>query len=502
MAEPIEVRAGVDPGLLDGRLAARIWARDARAFGPGEDDPAERLGWLELPWSMRDRLVEVGALAADLAGRVELVALLGMGGSSLAPEVFAALLGPGAPGPRLALMDSTHPAFVAAGARTLDPARTIFVVSSKSGTTAETLALYAYYDELVADPARFVAVTDPGTPLEDMARRRGFRALFTNPPDIGGRFSALSLFGLVPATLVGIEVTPLLEDAAQLALRTRTADGNPALVLGAFMAQNARAGRDKLTIVAPPELAPFGAWLEQLLAESTGKRGTGVAPICGEPPLEPGAYGEDRAFVVLGDAAADDLQAHGHPVARVTPAAAGRVGAQMFLWEFATAVTGALLGINPFDQPDVEAAKRAARQALAGGAGEPWPEDDPAGFFAGCAPPELAVIGAFADPRPEHAAVLDAARAKLARATGVATMAAFGPRYLHSTGQLHKGGLQRVRALIVLEPPDEDVPIPGERHTFGALVSAQARGDAEALRAAGRQVACTSWERFEDWATS
>lgn len=500
MAEAIEVEAKVEPGWLDASLPERIWARDRTAFGPGEDDPAERLGWLELPWSMRARLGEIAALAEELVGRARLVALLGMGGSSLAPEVFAALLERARGHPALAVMDSTHPARVAADTRALDPTSTIFVVSSKSGTTAETLALYQHFDELTRDPQRFIAITDPGTPLQDLASNKGFAALFTNPADIGGRFSALSLFGLVPAALVGVDVAALLDDAAALAVRTRTAEDNPALMLGAFMAQQVSAGRDKLTIVAPEELAPFGSWLEQLLAESTGKRGVGIAPICGEPLLDGAAYGDDRAFVVLGEAGG--LEARGHPVAHVAPFEVTRLGGQMFLWEFATAVAGALLGINPFDQPDVEAAKRAARRALAAGADEPWPEDDPAELFDGCAPPELAVIGAFADPRPQRAEVLAAARAKLVRATGVATMAAFGPRYLHSTGQLHKGGPGRVRALIVLEPCDEDLPIPGRPHTFGALVSAQARGDAEALRSAGRRVACTTWERFEDWASS
>jgi hypothetical protein len=495
---PIEVTAGVEPGWLDQALPGRIWARDRDVFGPGEDDPAERLGWLELPWSMRGRLEELRAFATEVAGEAEVVALLGMGGSSLAAEVFSTSLARRPGHPRLVVMDSTHPARVLDDTRRLDPARALFVVSSKSGTTAETLALYRHFAEVTRDPNRFVAITDPGTPLEQLARVAGFRAVFTNPPDIGGRFSALSLFGLVPAALAGADLAPLLEDAAGLAERTRAAAGNPALLLGAFMAAQTRAGRDKLTVILPAALAPFGDWLEQLLAESTGKRGTGVVPICGEPPLPPETYGSDRAFVALGGEPAAELEKLGRPLATVS---ADGLGAQMFLWEFATAVAGSLLGINPFDQPNVEAAKRLARRALEGEGTPRWPEDDPAELFEGCAPPELAVIGAFADPSPPHRAVLAAARARLAT-SGVATMAGFGPRYLHSTGQLHKGGPAHLRALIVLEPPGEDLPIPGERHSFGELIAAQAHGDADALRAAGRRVACTTWQRFEDWVGS
>ncbi|MFN2586974.1 MAG: glucose-6-phosphate isomerase [Actinomycetota bacterium] len=489
-------------------LAERIWKRDPSVWGPGDDDPVERLGWLDLPETIRGELAPVEAFVRDAGSYFERAVLLGMGGSSLAPEVFATCFGARPGHPQLIVLDSTHPAQVHAVAEALAGSESLFVVSSKSGGTVETTSLYAYFRDRAPDGRNFVAITDPGTSLEDLGRTESFGGVFVSRPDVGGRYSALSLFGLVPAALIGVDLDELLSPAAEAAAACGPSvppEENPGLAVGAAVGRLAESGRDKLTFLTSPALAPFGEWAEQLIAESTGKRGRGIVPVVGEPLFE--AYAEDRAFVHLrlGDDAAldepvDALVSGGHPVIRLDVRGPQELGALMFLWEFATAVAGSVLGVNAFDQPDVEAAKKAGRAVLESSEPPGWPEDDVDGLFDGAAPPEYAALLAFAPRTAEGREVLDRARSKLARTYGIATTAGFGPRYLHSTGQLHKGGPDTLRALVVLDRPAEDVEVPGRPYTFGRLLVAQAAGDYQALAAAGRKVGRTTWERFEEWA--
>ena len=499
-----------DADLKD--LVARLWAKDASLWAPGEDDPSARLGWLDLPGRMQPLVSELAAFADEVAadGTTD-VALLGMGGSSLAPEVFATVIGSAPNRPRLTVLDSTHPAAVERARTSLDGERTLFLVSSKSGSTIETMSLYKLF-RAAAPPERFVAITDPGTSLEKLAAEEGFRATFTNPPDVGGRYSALSLFGLVPAALIGVDLESTLAAARDMARACGTAtapEENPGLLVGTAIGRLAAEGRDKLTFLLPGTVEPFGDWVEQLIAESTGKSGKGISPIVREPLPRPETYGDDRAFVHFklgGSTPHDDFVAgvkeHGHPVVTLDVPDTGALGGEMFLWEFATAIAGAVLGVNPFDQPDVESAKRAARAALDAGDEAGWQAQDPAVLFDGIAPPELACLLVYGPRSAETEKILETARRRLVEEAGVATSAGFGPRYLHSTGQLHKGGPVHVRALIVLDPPEDDVSIPGEPHGFARLVTAQAAGDANALESAGRKVSRTTWARFARWALS
>ena len=499
---------GVDAAPPPG-IGRRVWAKDSSAWGPGEDDPADRLGWLSLPHDFEPQLDELRSFVDESTEGVDTVMLLGMGGSSLAPEVFARTAG--AIPRALVVGDSTHPSQIEADMRRIDLNRTLFVVSSKSGGTVETMSLYAHYRSLVDDGSKFVAVTDPGTSLQRLAEEEGFRKVWLNPSDIGGRYSALSWFGLVPAALAGVDVGPFLASAGAMAGECGpdvTDTDNPGAVLGTLIARLAQAGRDKLTFLLSESIAPFGDWVEQLLAESTGKEGRGIVPIAREPLVDVSAYGSDRAFVLLKLAGEDDLGVResdlasaGHPLVSMTLESPADLGAQMFLWEFATAVAGSILGINAFDQPNVESAKKASRALLESDEPLQWSDDHPAALWQGVSSRELGVICAFAPRSDENAAILARAREKLLRAHGVATMAGFGPRYLHSTGQLHKGGPPGVRALVVLDEPTDDVPIPNTPYGFARLVTAQAAGDARALEDAGRRVVRTTWRRFAEWAS-
>ena len=491
-------------------LAARIWKRDASVWGPGDDDPAERLGWLDLPDTIRGELAPVEAFVRDTGSHMDRVVLLGMGGSSLAPEVFATCFGVQPGHPALSVLDSTHPAQIRALADGLESTENLFVVSSKSGGTIETMSFYAYFRSMAEDGRDFTAITDPGTSLEELGRSESFGDVFVNRPDIGGRYSALSLFGLVPAALMGVDLDALLAPAAAAAdacgPSTPPAE-NPGLVIGHALGRLALGGRDKLTFLTSPALAPFGDWVEQLIAESTGKLGKGIVPVVGEPSME--RYGDDRVFVHLrleDDAALDDrveeLRTAGHPVVRLDVTGPEELGALMYLWEFATAVAGSVLGINAFDQPDVEAAKKAASAALESNESPEWDEEDVEELLEDAAPPDYAAFLAFAPRTAERQEVLDLARTKVARSSGLATTSGFGPRYLHSTGQLHKGGPETVRALVILDAPDDDLEVPGKPYTFGQLVRAQAAGDYAALKGAGKRVARTTWVRFEEWARS
>jgi glucose-6-phosphate isomerase len=495
-------------GAPDASLVPRIWDRDPSAWASGEDDPTDRLGWLDLPQEMQSQVAELRAFASKAGSEgISTVVLLGMGGSSLAPEVFARTFDAGTTHLSLIVLDSTHPDQIRAVNERLDPETTMFIVSSKSGGTIETISLYRYFRAQIDDGNRYVAITDAGTSLEKLAADEGFRAVFRNRPDIGGRYSALSHFGLVPAALVGAPLDDLLAGAAEMARACRQPDlDNPGLALGYAIGDAAAAGNDKLTFSVSPGIGSFGVWVEQLIAESTGKRGRGIVPIVDEPDTGGAPYGPDRAFVSM--RLEDDLRKEapgirppGAPMIEIVTPSPHALGAEMFRWEFATAVAGSILGINAFDQPNVESAKRASRELLESGEDIQWPEEDPGEAFGQAAPPGLACLLAFAPSSPANREILAAGRRKVLLDQGVATMSGFGPRYLHSTGQLHKGGKKNVRALVILDRPEHDEVIPRSSHTFGKLITAQAAGDARALEEAGQQVVRTSWQRFVEWAT-
>ena len=498
----------------------RIWEKDHTLW---KDEPTEisnRLGWLDSPANMADEVNRLLLLQRMLKNQgYTHVLLLGMGGSSLAPELFAEVFGGGETGLKLAVLDSTDPGAVQAATDAYDPATTLYIVASKSGGTAETLSFFKYFYNL-ADKAtgeliaggNFIAITDPGSKLADIGQKLNFLEVFLNDPDIGGRYSALSFFGLVPAALAGVDVRKLLERASSMAAATRdtAVAQNDGARLGAAIGSLALAGRDKLTIITTPGIERLGDWVEQLIAESTGKEGKGILPVVGEPPGDPDAYGEDRVFVYVKigadpthDGKIDALEAAGHPVIRITLPDSYDLGGQFFLWEVATAVAGHVLSINPFDQPNVEAAKNAARMAIT--AYEQTgnlPEDKPLPatvenlqrvIGAGKAGDYVAVQ-AFVQPTGATTLALGALRMAIRKKTKLATTANYGPRYLHSTGQLHKGDGGKGIFIILTADSGEDLAIPdeagkdGSAMTFGTLKMAQALGDKAALVDAKRRV--------------
>jgi glucose-6-phosphate isomerase len=543
-------------GELEGkRFPERLHAKDASLWKDSPEEQrqiADSLGWLTLPGLMQGAVPSLASFAKEVrASGFPHVVLLGMGGSSLAPLVYSRVFASSVlsgPHPRLMILDSTDPDAVSSVDGIIDPARTLFIVSSKSGTTVEPLSLLEHFYERAEKAvgpsagAGFVAITDPGTRLEDLSRRRGFKRVFLNPPDVGGRYSALSYFGLAPAAAMGVDAARLLERASSMASSISPGvdcKENPAVLLGAAMGALCRAGRDKLTILAPKGLSSLGLWAEQLLAESTGKEGKGVIPIAGEQPADAARYGADRAFVYIGigrpgkEAAGllDALSEAGHPVMDIRMKDEYDLGGEFLRWEAATAATGVVLGINPFDQPDVELAKRLARARLdAPGKGAVTPP-------AGCA--ELAAVdktlyigrsaramtggspGMGRAPQGEAAlrealssylglvkggdyiallpyfnpldialeAAFSGLQAMLRDKTGAATQLGFGPRYLHSTGQIHKGGPGSGVFMIITHGAGKDVPIPGAHYGFSALELSQAFGDMEALDSKGRRVA-------------
>ena len=484
-------------------LTRRIWARDPTVW---TDDPRtpeirDRLGWLMVGEAMAQQVVDLNAFADEVRAEFSRVVLCGMGGSSLAPEVLWRTFG-AAPGyPALLVLDSTDPRAVRGAERRGDIAKTLFLISSKSGTTQESDSFFRYFwDRTGGRGSQFVGITDPGTPLGRLARERGFRRTFLNPPDIGGRYSALSYFGLVPAALIGVDIATLLHRAHRMAEACApcvpTAE-NPGAWLGALLGESALDGRDKATFVLSPGIASFGLWLEQLIAESTGKEGKGILPVAGEPPGPPRAYGADRLFVSLLLAGEADpttesplaaLQQAGHPVVRLRLEDRYDLGQEFFRWEFATAVAGAVLRINPFDQPNVAESKANTSAVLAKGTA-PSPAASAADleqFLAGIEPGDYLAIMAYLPPTPENDRRLGAVQLRLRDRLRVAVTVGYGPRFLHSTGQLHKGGRPVGHFLQITERPEEDLPIPEEPFTFGRLEAAQAEGDLVALRARGR----------------
>ena len=531
-------QAAVDAALAEmaeGRIMPRIWDQDHTVWKPEPADISNRLGWLHTAEAMREGLPCLEAMLTDVrSAGYKNALLLGMGGSSLAPELFSKTFAARGGFLDLAVLDSTVPGAVLAHARRLDPARTLFIVSSKSGTTTEPLSFFRFFynwtaDALCAEGAgeHFIAITDPGSKLADLAAHRHFRATFLNDPNIGGRYSALSHFGLVPAVLVGVDVRKLLERALQAASDCGPAvpaANNPGAWLGAVLGELAKAGPDKVTLAVSPAIASFADWVEQLIAESLGKEGRGILPVVAEPLGPPGVYRNDRLFVHLRldgddthDAALAALEAAGHIVVRLRLHDPYDIGGQFFLWEMAIAVAGYRMCINPFDQPNVESAKARAREMVhdysksgalpaqtpaltAGGitvygnVSASSPGAALCSFLAEARPGAYVALQAYVQPTPETDAALMMLRTRLRDRSRLASTAGYGPRFLHSTGQLHKGDAGRGLFIQFTADDPEDVPIPDEAGspassiTFGVLKMAQALGDRQALLDAGRRV--------------
>jgi transaldolase/glucose-6-phosphate isomerase len=536
---PDALRRGVETAAAAWDAAdstRRLWARDATLWTDG--DEARWLGWLDGVAAGRRLLPSLAAIAADVreAGFTHAL-LLGMGGSSLCPEVLAATFGHARGFPPVRVLDSTDPGQALAVEGQIDLARTLVIVASKSGTTLEPHVFMRYVFERLAGAVgrdragrQFVAITDPGSALERSARADGFRHVVLGEPSIGGRYSALSPFGLVPAAVMGLDVASLLDAADRMVAACRpgsAAATNPGVLLGLVLGTLARAGRDKLTIVASPGVAALGAWLEQLVAESTGKNGRAIIPVDLEPLAAPDRYGDDRVFAYLRDGAEPDpaqeaavaaFERAGHPVVHVE---ARSLTQELFRWEVATAVAGALLGINPFDQPDVEASKVATRAlttaferdgrlpaetplasaegvtlfadpanaealaSLAGGSRSP--DALVAAHLSRLGPRDYCALLAYVEMNARNTGVLQAMRARILDRRRVATCLGFGPRFLHSTGQAYKGGPASGVFLQVTCDDARDVAVPGQRYSFGVVKAAQARGDFAVLAERGRR---------------
>jgi transaldolase/glucose-6-phosphate isomerase len=525
-------------------ILKRLWKHDHTVWKSKPDEIANRLGWLHVPAEMKEAVPAIKRFTDEIReSGFQFVVLLGMGGSSLAPDVFKTTFGSAERYPDLFVLDSTDPGAILNLLEKIDIAKTIFIVSTKSGSTVETLSLFKFMYTKIANAVgvdqagmHFVAVTDPGSNLEELAKKAHFRRIFLNNPDIGGRYSALSYFGLVPAALIGMDIDVLLDRALSVA-RASSEEINvneiPAAKLGVALGELAKAGRDKLTFIISQEIESFGDWVEQLLAESTGKEGKGILPVVGEKLAAPHTYGDDRVFIWLhlkGDdsfaKAFESLIEAGHPVIEIVLGDVYDIGGQFFLWEMATAVAGQRLGINPFDQPNVESAKVKAREMMAAyqeqgqlpaeaplfkvdgikvysiglGISFPTEEDDPSlkeifnGFLGAADPGAYFTVQAYLPDTDKTHQALSILRHGLRDRTGFATTLGFGPRFLHSTGQMHKGdGGNGVFIQITSEKP-VDLAIPDEAGedessiSFGVLIQAQALGDRRALQEEGRKV--------------
>jgi glucose-6-phosphate isomerase len=461
-------------------VLGRIEARDGTLWAPeGTPEVTDRLGWLDIADRMTEQLGDLEAFVQEVRdlGLTDAV-LLGMGGSSLAPEVFWQSFGPREGYLRLHVLDSTDPDQIQAVIDAIDLEKTLFVVSSKSGGTIETLSQFKLFHSLQGDGSHFVAVTDPGSQLEGIARDNGFRRIFGGDPEIGGRYSALSNFGLVPAALIGADLAAVLDGA-------RSVDRDAGLELGCTIGELALAGRDKLTFHVHDPLRSFGLWVEQLIAESTGKQGKGILPVADEPLADPGAYGDDRVFVHIGHGGGlAELRDAGQPVIGIEAGAPADLGGLYFTWELATAVAGWVLEINPFDQPNVQEAKDATKRVLDEGP----PELDTGNLdelLAKAEPPRYVALMGYLPYSDETDAAVARLRERLVREHHVATTFGYGPRFLHSTGQLHKGGPSTGLFVQIVHDPGTDFDVPGEPYGFATLFRAQADGDLQTLRAHG-----------------
>ncbi len=516
--------------LLKNRVISRIWARDPTVWhaAPGSADERSiqsRLGWLDVGETMAAELPRIQALATRVTAEgVRAVDLLGMGGSSLCAEVVKSVYGIKSGHPDLYVLDTTDELTINSAATRARSDLTLFLVSSKSGGTVEVASLEKSFWDVVSSSGstpnqQFVAITDPGTVLQALAESKRYRAWFLNPADIGGRFSALSLFGLVPAALIGVEPAALLRAGVTMADGCRQENHtNAGLELGAFIGTAALNGRDKLTVTLPPSLVSLGLWIEQLIAESTGKHGKGALPVVDEPLGRPDEYGNDRAFVSIATDrdAPDDrklaaLEEAGHPVLRLTTRI-DALGAEFFRWEFATAVAGAVLEINPFDEPNVAEAKAKTKSLLeayaaSGRLPEPTSIASAGGLsvfsptFGGDSPAAVIKAALASLKSGDYVAFLSylpgtndvertfaEIRVAIRSRFRVASTFGIGPRYLHSTGQYHKGGPNTALAFVVTGDDEIETPIPGAGYSFSVLKRAQALGDAETLAAHGRRV--------------
>ncbi|HEX8422496.1 MAG TPA: bifunctional transaldolase/phosoglucose isomerase, partial [Pyrinomonadaceae bacterium] len=532
-----EAVAGAIKEADKGDVMRRIWRKDAALWKPDESHQKiikNALGWLTVP----DMMIGVEDDLVQFADRIRNVRefkhamVCGMGGSSLCPEVLRQTFGRQEGYPELLVLDSTDPDAFSDIADKIDITHCLFIISSKSGTTTEPLVFYKYWYDQVGkrkeNPGEcFVAVTDPGTLMEQMATDDKFKRIFLNPADIGGRYSALSYFGMVPAALMGLDVRKLLDRAERVVHACAPvvpAAENPGARLGAILGECAKAGRDKLTISTDPKISSFGLWVEQLLAESTGKEGKGIVPVAGEPLGAPAVYGDDRLFVHISVEKIDSetetklkaLEAAGHPVVYRTLTDLYDLGEEFFLWEIATAFAGWRLGINPFDQPNVQESKDATKELLEAFTHDgKLPEQEvlatdgvltlyadertraelPASSVGEALTAHLARAGAgdyvallnYIEETPEHEGIIQAIRTHLRDTTHCATTTGYGPRFLHSTGQLHKGGSAAGVFLQLTAPDIKDLPIPAQPYTFSTLKQAQALGDFRSLSTRGRR---------------
>ncbi|MFZ2053667.1 MAG: hypothetical protein WAU81_05665, partial [Candidatus Aminicenantales bacterium] len=537
-ANLLEYEKAIADGLASvarDKVVSRIWKKDWAVWREDQKEIRNRLGWLTSPRTIGKKLASIKGYARDVRKKGYTHALLlGMGGSSLAPFVLAEIFETRSRYLDLDVLDLTDPAVVLAWPKKLDPATTLFIVSSKSGTTVETASFFKYFWNWMSDylgdgktGEHFAAITDPATPLEEKAQRLGFGAIFLGDPEIGGRFSALSPFCLVPAALKGIRVESLVAAAVKMSDDCRRKPdlmANPGAFLGTVLGVLAERGRDKLTLLLSPGLRSFGLWLEQLLAESTGKNGKGILPVDGERVGPADVYGDDRFFVRIkekgetkGDAAAGRLEKAGFPLLTLTVPGRSHLGGQFFLWEFATAVAGRFLGINPFDQPNVESAKKKAREFIEyyrehGALPKEKPRFRRGGislfsdikapslqaclemFLGSAKPGDYLAVQAFLAPTRKTDAALNNLRLRLRDRTRLAVTVGYGPRFLHSTGQLHKGDRGNGLFIQITADDERDAPIPdspgaaASSVSFGLLKAAQARGDFEALRSLGRRI--------------
>jgi transaldolase / glucose-6-phosphate isomerase len=503
------------------QFSKRMWAKDPTLWAaPGTPEITDRLGWLTLPEVQRTQVADLIKFREEIKSEgFTHAVVLGMGGSSLAPEVFQSTFGNRDGYPELHILDSTHPAAIIALEESIDLARTLFILSSKSGTTTEPNSFFFYFWHRVCahskSPGRqFAAVTDLGTPLQKLGEDRGFRRVFLATPDVGGRYSALTHFGLVPAAVIGLDLQKFLERACvmQASCSANTPDQqNPGLALGAILGEADLAGRDKVTFFASPSLRHLPVWLDQLIAESTGKDGKGIIPISGEEPAgDPSRYGSDRLFVHLRLASEKDeshvaklraLEAAGHPVVRITVDELMDLGQEFYRWEIAIAAAGAAIGIQPFNQPDVQLAKDLARQAMnkvssdaGSGATDAVDASNPVALSAAIEKLLASIksgdyigIDAYLAPSEHTTSVLGRIRTLLWHRAKAATMLGYGPSFLHSTGQLHKGGPNSGVFLQILDAPAANLSVPETNYTFGQLIRAQAQGDFTALTQRGRR---------------
>ncbi|MFQ5933459.1 MAG: bifunctional transaldolase/phosoglucose isomerase, partial [Dehalococcoidia bacterium] len=495
-------------------VVARIWRKDHTVWKQDPTGITDRLGWLNVTEQMVEQVAALNTFADEVReSGFRHGVLLGMGGSSLGPEVFRQTFGKRDGYPELIVLDSTAPASVQAVADAIDPACALFLVSSKSGSTIESLSFHKHFRGLVESAVgkekagqSFVAITDRGTMLERLAQEHGFRRAFANPADIGGRYSVLSYFGLLPAVLSGVDGSTLLDRADSMREGCAScvpAHQNPGAWLGAIMGTLASKGRDKLTIVTSPSIASFGLWAEQLIAESTGKEGRGIVPVAAEPLLDPVHYGDDRFFVYMRmeeddnstvDEAVKGIEASGQPVMRLELRDRYDLGAEFFRWEFAAAVAGAVLDINPFDQPNVQQAKDLTNSLLKeyqslGSLSKVEADGSLGGLLGQAKKGDYLAIMPYIRQAPETDEALAGLRRKVTERYNIATTVGYGPRFLHSTGQLHKGGPDKGLFFQIVGDHQQDISIPGEPYSFAVLVDAQASGDLRALQAQGRRVA-------------